>query len=90
MDIKVKNVKEEIVFDKINELIDQLDCCTCSKCKSDIAAYVLNQINPKYVSSEKGALFSKVDIEMTEKANNELLMKIIEGAEKIKKSPRHQ
>ena len=50
-DLKVKNIMEDFVFEKIDKIVDSLGCCTCPKCKSDIAAYVLNNIQPKYVAS---------------------------------------
>ena len=48
----VRNIMEDIVYDKLESIIDSLGCCTCDKCKADIAAYVLNHITPRYVASE--------------------------------------
>ena len=35
-DLKVKNIMEDFVFEKIDKIVDSLGCCTCPKCKSDI------------------------------------------------------
>lgn len=88
-DVKVKNIMEDFVFDKIDKIVDSLGCCTCAKCKSDIAAYVLNNIQPKYVASEKGELYSKI-AELNLNSNTDILMKIVSASEVIKDKPRHQ
>lgn len=85
----VRNIMEDIVFEKMETIIDSLGCCTCDKCRADIAAYVLNHITPRYVASEKGELFSKVQ-ELNQNNNTDILMKIVSAAEIIKESPRHE
>lgn len=84
----VKNIMEDIVYEKMNSIIDSLGCCTCEKCKADIIAYVLNHVTPRYVASEKGELFSKVQ-ELNQNSNTDILMKIVSAAELIKERPRH-
>lgn len=79
---------EEIVFAEIERLIDSLDCCTCEKCKADIATLTLNSISPKYVNSEKGELFSKLS-QITYEARVEVIRNIIISAEVVKKNPNH-
>ena len=86
--IGVRNIMEEIVYEKMDEIVNSLGCCTCEKCQADIAAYVLNHVAPRYVASEKGELFSKVQ-EMTQNNETEIVMKIVSAAEIIKGSPRH-
>lgn len=86
--IGVRNIMEEIVYEKMDKVVNSLECCTCEKCRADIAAYVLNHVAPRYVASEKGELFSKVQ-EMTQNNETEIVMKIVSAAEIIKGSPRH-
>lgn len=86
--IGVRNIMEEIVYEKMDNIIDSLGCCTCEKCRADIAAYVLNHVTPRYVASEKGELFSKVQ-ELNQNNNTDIVMKIVSAAEIIKESPRH-
>ena len=88
MSITIKNVMEDIVIHKIEELEASLDCCTCDKCKSDIAAYVLNRVTPKYVASEKGELFCRA-MEHEEEHAFDLLKKIALAAYIIKNNPSH-
>lgn len=84
----VRNIMEDIVFEKMDSIINSLGCCTCDKCQADIAAYVLNHVAPRYVASEKGELFSKVQ-ELNQNSNTDILRKIVSASEIIKESPRH-
>ena len=59
MSVKVKNVMEDIVFARMESIIEKSGCCQCDQCKSDVAAYTLSNIKPKYVSTVSGELFSK-------------------------------
>ena len=61
--MKLHNLMEDEVIRIIDEFLkDREDICTCDKCKLDIAAIALNNLKPKYVVTEKGSLFAKVDI----------------------------
>lgn len=86
--MNVKNIMEDIVFTKLNEMIDDLGVCTCEQCKSDIAACTLNHIPPKYYSSEKGGLFIKLG-QITADKEVEVIQQIVRAAEIVKEHPRH-
>ena len=79
---------EDIVKDKLDEVIDTLGCCKCEKCRSDIISYALNRLEPKYANSEFGAAMLKVDT-MSHQFEVDLLAAVYEGAEKVKQHPRH-
>lgn len=55
------NVMEKLVDDKLAEMLKGENCCKCEQCLEDMKAKALNQLPPKYVSSQRGALFSKLD-----------------------------
>ena len=86
--MKFKNVMEEYVIQKLNEIIDTLDCCKCSQCRADIIAYALNRLAPKYVSTERGKAFTKANA-MSPQFEIDILTAIYEGAKIVKKNPRH-
>lgn len=86
--MEVKNVMEQIVFDCVERNIDMLQCCTCPKCKADIVACVLNKIPPRYVTTEKGELFARVE-QVGGEMKTEIMVEIIRAAEVVKKSPNH-
>lgn len=44
MEYKLINIMEDKVVLAINKTAPELSCCTCNKCKAELAAYVLNRI----------------------------------------------
>ncbi len=60
-EVVLKNYMETLVLEKLDEIIDELGCCKCEKCRMDIASYALNRLPPKYVATYKGQVYSKLD-----------------------------
>ncbi len=89
MELLIKNVMEDLVEKRMIPIIKQTGCCDCLKCRSDIAAYVLNNIRPKYVVTEKGELYSK-SVQFDTGFDTKLMILISEGVMKIKENPRHE
>ena len=58
---KLKNYMEEIVQEYLDDVIADIDMCKCEKCRLDIVAIALNNLPSKYIVSEKGELFSKLN-----------------------------
>ena len=89
MAVLVRNIMENMVEDKLEQLLPELNCCTCDICKTDILCYALNRLKPKYVSTEQGELLSKVDsISVTYGAA--ILTELAAGAEIVRKNPHHK
>ncbi len=61
MEVVLKNYMETLVLEKLDEIINKLDCCKCMKCRMDIASYALNRLPPKYVATYAGEVYSKLD-----------------------------
>lgn len=51
---------EIIARQKLDDMLEKMDCCKCEKCYLDTLAYALNNLKPMYVNSKEGELFSKV------------------------------
>jgi competence protein ComFB len=58
---QLKNFMEEVVFLVMKDIVKDINVCTCEKCSLDIAAIALNDLPPKYIVSEKGELYSRID-----------------------------
>jgi competence protein ComFB len=58
---QLKNFIEEVVFLVMKDIVKDINVCTCEKCSLDIAAIALNDLPPKYIVSEKGELYSRID-----------------------------
>ncbi|MGN0586446.1 MAG: late competence development ComFB family protein [Oscillospiraceae bacterium] len=55
------NLMEQIVWDKLDHMLEDCDCCKCDICRNDMAAYALNSLRPKYVNTQEGELFGRLD-----------------------------
>jgi len=82
------NVTEELVRNRVREIMKSYDVCQCNKCFSDICAIVLNKMTPRYVTTEKGSLMSLLattDIEV----QTELTVNILQALMRVKTDPKH-
>ncbi len=82
------NAMEDLVEQKLDEILSFYDCCKCDQCKMDMKAYALNQVVPKYVVSSKGALYAKLEsIGFQHRAD--ILMAVTKAIELVSTNPRH-
>lgn len=84
----IHNVMEDMVRIEIEENIDSLGICTCPVCRRDLMTLTLNNVPPKYVNTEKGAIISKVG-SMSRDEKIKLLAEIAHCAEMVRDRPRH-
>ena len=60
--MEIKNFMEDFVEDVIEDMVSvEADVCFCEACRLDIAALALNRLPPKYIVTEKGRAFTKVE-----------------------------
>jgi competence protein ComFB len=85
---QIKNYMEEIVFAQMKEILQDINMCTCEKCLLDIAAIALNDLPPKYVVTEKGELFSKINT-LEQQFDVDVVAAITKAAVLVKRNPRH-
>lgn len=87
--MRFKNVMEDYVVQKVDEVWDSLDCCKCSRCREDVISCALNRLAPRYVNTEKGKAFVKVNT-MSSQFEVDILTAIYEGAAIVKLHPHHE
>lgn len=85
---QIKNYMEEIVFNQIKEVLDDINACSCDKCMLDIAAIALNDLPPKYIVTEKGELYSKINA-LKQQFEVDVVAAITKAAVLVKRRPRH-
>ncbi|MFA6940382.1 MAG: late competence development ComFB family protein [Clostridiaceae bacterium] len=80
----------EIMIDHLMEpvLKNYNDMCKCDKCILDIKAIALNNLPPRYVVSEKGELYKKVE-ELDTQIQVDVIRAITKAIEQVKKNKRH-
>lgn len=86
----VINTMENVVDTALSELLkEDIECCTCEHCMNDMKCLALNALPPKYVSSEKGALFSKINNTMAQQRSIDVRVACINAIEFVKGHPHH-
>ena len=85
---QIKNYMEEIVFGQMKEVLNDINVCTCDKCILDIAAIALNDLPPKYIVTEKGELYSKINT-LSQQFEVDVVAAITKAAVLVKRKPRH-
>ncbi len=85
---QIKNYMEEIVFGQMEEVLTDINVCTCDKCMLDIAAIALNDLPPKYIVTEKGELYSKINT-LSQQFEVDVVAALTKAAVLVKRKPRH-
>lgn len=86
--VVLKNYMETLLLEKLDEVIDQLDCCKCEKCKMDIMSYALNRLPPKYVATYEGQVYSKLDT-LSVQYETDLMCALYQAAKVVCANPHH-
>jgi len=84
----LKNIMEQFVSDKLSKMMEADGCCTCERCQADAAAIALNMLQPHYIATEQGALFSKAQT-MVLQFDTDVLVAISKAIRIVKERPRH-
>jgi competence protein ComFB len=87
--IVLKNYMEEVVLHLMDSVLEDIDMCKCELCLMDIAALALNNLPPKYVATEKGELYSKVN-SLRNQFEVDVITAIAKAAVIVKAAPRHE
>lgn len=85
----LKNIMEDLVFEKLEEIMTKLASCQCENCRMDSAAYALNHLPPKYVVSDRGELISRTQYMDKGQYEMDVTMAVINGVSKVMEHPRH-
>ena len=64
------------------------DICQCESCHLDVMAIMLNNLPPKYVVTDKGALYAQLN-EFNPQNRIDLMTFMTQAVSIVKKSPRH-
>lgn len=84
------NFMEIGVRNHIKEILEkQDDMCKCEQCIDDISAIALNNLPPKYIAREEGALYSKLS-EMENQFSVDIIKEITKAINIVSRNPRHK
>lgn len=84
----IHNYIERMVWNLLPEIMSNANMCQCEQCQVDVVAMSLNNIKPKYVVSEKGALYAKLNaLEAQNEAD--VITQMAKACAIVKTKPRH-
>jgi len=86
---QIKNYMEEIVYSQMKEILCDINMCKCEKCLMDIAAIALNDLPSKYIVTEKGELYSKINA-LSQQFEVDVVSAVTKAAVLVKRRPRHE
>lgn len=80
---------EKFVVDTLEQMLKSYpDICTCEQCMSDIVAWSLNHLPPKYVGTDIGDAYARLDMSNQEQYTQ--VVKIIaQSIELVSRNPHH-
>lgn len=82
------NKTEEIVRQRLDEILAETDCCKCETCYLDMLAIALNYCQPHYVNTLKGELLVKVS-SSERQSQVDIDVAILKAIEIVKHHPHH-
>jgi len=88
-EFKMVNKMETAVKYALEEVLSQNpNVCQCERCRLDISALALNNLQPRYAVSEFGEVMTHLDLE-TFQWKAEVVVAIIKALDLVSKKPRH-
>ncbi len=81
---------EEAVLKTLDEMLSEpsySDFKPSEKEKLDVMAITLNRVPPRYIVSDRGHLFSRVE-ELRQQFKTDLLVELTRAIEQVRKNPR--
>ena len=85
---QLRNYTEEAVRLYVERWFKEADCCQCDDCRLDVMAIMLNQLPPKYVVTDKGALFAQMD-DFEPQNRIDLITLMTKAADQVRNRPQH-
>jgi len=87
--LQFKNYMEEAVERTIEEILARRDdVCKCDRCKMDIKALALNHLPPKYVVTDRGYVYTKVN-ELESQFKADMTVAVTNALKVVRENPRH-
>jgi len=85
----LKNYMEDCVWELLDQVLDRdPEACRCAACRYDTVALALNQLPPRYVVREKGAVYSKIAM-LEAQHRADIYRALTQALMVVKKAPRH-
>jgi len=84
----LRNYTEEAVKLYVDRWYKETDICQCEICRLDTMAIMLNNLTPKYVVTEKGALYAQLE-DFDPQNKIDLMTVMTQAVKLVRDRPRH-
>ena len=85
---RLRNFNEEAVTLYMDRWFAEADCCHCDICRMDVTAIMLNNLKPKYIVTDTGALYAQLD-DFDPQYRIDFMTILSQAANIVKNDPRH-
>ncbi len=87
--MELKNYMEELVWSRLDDVMAaHHGVCRCEHCRYDVAALALNFLPTRYVVTEKGEIYTKLNT-LEQQFDIDIVTAISRGVLIVKNHPRH-
>lgn len=88
--MEIQNYTEVMVENLFEVVLNRYpDICKCEKCMLDIKAISLNKLPPRYIVTEKGELYKKME-ELDNQIRADVIGVITSAVEQVRVNTRHK
>lgn len=85
---ELSNYMEILVRQMFDGTTQDMEICKCERCKLDIMAIALNNLKPRYIVSDKGYLYTKLNM-FQQQYETDIVAAITQGTMIVSKNVRH-
>jgi len=85
---QLRNYTEDAVRAYLDKWYPQANVCQCDGCRLDVMAIMLNNIKPKYVVTDTGALYAQMD-EFDPQNRIDFMTEMTQAIKIVSSRPRH-
>ncbi len=82
------NLSEVLVRDKAPEVMEKMRVCSCPLCYNDVLALALNNLPTKYVTTDEGKQFLRLEM-YKKQYETDVLAALTRACVRVKAAPRH-
>ena len=86
--LQLRNYTEDAVRLHMDRWYKDADICQCEACRLDVMAIMMNNLKPKYVVTDKGALYAQLD-DFDPQNKIDFMTAMTLAVKIVRKGPRH-
>lgn len=85
----MKNLVEQAVREVHGQLLAKhAGYCSCAKCADDVVTLVLNQLRPRYTTSDSGWTLTHLELG-SDQERADLAIRVLDAMRRVSATPRH-